>query len=390
MVKPFSRIAIVSLLTIFLFSLLHVNEFSRVGSGSIKSNISVTDFGAVPNDNVDDLEGFEGAIEASIYENNVIHIPAGTYDLYGYIRLRNNNTALEGEDQNNTIIVEHRASKHNHMVNAQDINNIAIANLTLRGTGAGNSGDCIRLENVNNYTIEHVGLFDCGSGIHGAAIFANSTSNGYVINNTISASRNGYFTPNSGGSTNIVLAYNKIMNSINDAIHPQSGSDNIVLGNTVVDSGDDDIDLWNESNTHIIKNTVINSVIMKKNSTEVIDGIEIGDGSKNILTKDNKISGPLTHGINVGTTDTTGRPGPDTAINKNIYVVDNEVELILLSCIAVDDADGITIVGNRLSSCNLSDPIEIAESANSRCKDVVVNLMGTNIVCSSLGHHVRR
>jgi hypothetical protein len=358
----FFKTAVVSLLIFLLpYSLVNVDEYSIIAEGSdlIIQDIDVTDFGAVPNDESDDLEGFEEAIEASISENKRIHIPAGTYDIYGYIGL-GNNTVLEGEDQNNTIIIEHRMSKRNHMVRAQDVNNIKIANLTLQGTGAGNSGDCVHLENVDNYTIQDMRIFNCGSGNDGAAIFASSTSRGYVTNNTINASRNGYLTPQSAGSENIVIAYNKISNSIDDAIHPQSGSNNRILGNIAIDSGDDDIDLWNESNTHIVNNTVNNSVIMGRNSTEVIDGIEIGDGSTNIVTKNNKVIGPLTHGINIGS---SGNPDPDIAINKNISIADNEVRNMLLSCIALDDAEEITIAGNRLGDCNLSDPRETAESA---------------------------
>jgi parallel beta-helix repeat protein len=368
----FFKTAVVSLLIFLLsYSLVNVNEHDIIAEGSDLTNadIDVTDFGAVPNDDSDDLESFEKAIEASVSENKATHVPAGTYDLYGYISLRNN-TILEGENQNSTIIIEHRASKRNHMVRAQDINNIKIANLTLKGTGAGNSGDCVHLENVNNYTIQDLRLFDCGSGNDGAGIFASSTSRGYVIKNTINASRNGYLTPQSAGSVNIVIAYNKIMNSIDDAIHPQSGSNNRILGNIAIDSGDDDIDLWNESNTLIENNTVINSVI-SRNSTQAIDGIEIGDGSTNIVTKNNRITGPLTNGINIGS---SGNPSPNSSVNKNISITDNQVNHILLSCIALDDAEEITIAGNRLGDCNLSDPIaESAISVNAeRTRDILI------------------
>lgn len=59
---------------------------------------------------------------------------------------------------------------------------------------------------------------------------------------------------------------------------PQTGSDNTIVGNMAMDSGDDNIDLWVEDNT-LIENNIIFMRIM---GSHLVDGIEISDGSSNV------------------------------------------------------------------------------------------------------------
>jgi len=344
-------------------------------------DFSPLDFGAIPNDGQDDSFAFQRIINmAPRNQTSVIKVPEGTYDFFSQVYLKSN-LIIEGENRENTIILWHtEGKKHKNIFYGlgqvdSPLRNITIKNIALKGTGVETMGDCIHLISVSNYTIQNTTLSDCGSGSHGAAIYGRNTSDGKIVYNKIYNTRNGYLNPFSfdpetqtiGGSTNILIGYNLIINSTDDGIHPVNGTYNIIIGNVVIDSGDDNIDTFNEKNMLITNNTII----MNTNSTHV-NGFEIGDGSENIELSDNKVIGGAFYGINISS-DTRNF---DVRLNKNITISDNEISGTTAGCVRLRFAEDIKIQDNYFEGCTQDNGR--AEASGIRIKEGVKNVIIKN------------
>ncbi len=344
-------------------------------------SLNVIDFGAIPDDSLDDSSAFIKAIDAAEGDDiSIIQVPTGVYDFYRGVDLKTN-IVIEGGDQNSTIITWHQ-NDSKHMFSAEGefnnlLTNVAIKNLTLRGSGVETMGDCIHLESVINYLIQNTTLSDCGSGPHGAAIYARNTLDGKIMHNKIVHAKNGYLNPfhfdpetrTIGGSKNILIAYNVITDSVEDGIHPVNGTNNKIIGNTVIDSGDDNIDTFNERNIVIENNTII----MNTNSAHVM-GFELGDGSEDILLKGNKVIGGALYAINISSDTKNFEP----RINRNVTIFGNEVRQTVQGCVRILLAEDVTITDNKFEQCNTS--ATLVESNAIRIKERVSNLSITNNV----------
>lgn len=319
-------------------------------------NFNPLHFGAIPNDGKDDSSAFQRIINmVPRNQTSVIGVPEGTYDFFSQVYLKSN-LVIEGENQENTIILWHTEGKRHKgfflaLGEVDDpLRNITIKNIALKGTGVETMGSCIHLTSVSNYTIQNTTLSDCGSGKTGAAIFTRNTSDGKIVYNKIYNTRNGYFnsfsfdseTQTIGGSTNILIGYNLIINSTDDGIHPQNGTYNTIIGNVVIDSGDDNIDTFNEKNTIITNNTII----MTTNSTHV-NGFEIGDGSENIELSYNQVIGGAKFGINISSDILKY----DVRLNKNITISNNEISKTTAGCVRIRFAEDIKIFDNYFEGC---------------------------------------
>jgi len=367
--------------TSFMGSTTSSPQISHAGKElDSKRTFNVMDFGAIPNDGQDDSFAFQRIINMSPRNQTlVIKVPEGTFDFFSQVRLESN-LVIEGDNQKNTIILWHTGAKHKNIFYAlgqadNPLRNIAIKNIALIGTGVETMGDCIHLKNVSNYTIQNTTLSDCGSGSNGAAIYARNTADGIIVYNKIYNTRNGYLNPRNfdtetqtiGGSTNILIGYNLIINSTDDGIHPVHGTGNIVIGNVVIDSGDDNIDTFGEKNTKIINNTII----MTTNSSHVT-GIEIGDGSENIEVSGNQVIGGSLYGINIS----SGGSGPGVRINKNITIFDNEVSETTAGCVRIRFAEDIKVFDNHFEGCTQANNKD--EVSAIRIKEEVKNVIIKN------------
>ena len=317
---------------------------------------NVQDFGAVPNDGLDDSTSFQKAIHVAAVQTHRLYLPPGSYTIDKQLSIPSNLT-IYGDSKEDTFLIRQNFSLPLNLTKqkARDvfhvegtpekyITNVAITNLTIIGSGAGTMGDCVELEQVRNYTIRDTDLTGCGSGPDGAAIYTQQSADGAIIHNVIDKSRNGYLSAKiKGGSTNILIAYNNITNSIDDAIHPQNGSLNRIIGNIVSNSGDDNIDTFLETNT-IIEN---NTILTRDNSTH-ITGIEIGDESQHILVKGNRIIGPASYGINLGT-DIIKYP---LRYNRYITLIDNQIKNTFEGCVRAAFSVNVKIMNNTLLGCD--------------------------------------
>ena len=181
------------------------DPITNVIPGKNSSKFTVSDFGALSNDGVDDIRSFRDALKFAANSTHIIHIPSGIYDLSGQINIPDN-MVIAGDNQNNTIIVKYTNLTHFDTFRATNKANITVSNLTIRGSGIDTSGDCIHFVNVTGYAIGNTKLSGCGSGLDGSAIYTRSTSDGKILHNIIYNVRNGMII----GGHHIQILFNTI------------------------------------------------------------------------------------------------------------------------------------------------------------------------------------
>jgi hypothetical protein len=373
-----------------------ISSFSSTNISST-GRLNVVDFGAIPNDGIDDTAAIKRTISAlNVLSRvnasyNTVFLPAGTYSINDKILL-GPNMIIEGEGRDKSLLQwTQRISTKRDVLQAQStdlvpITDIIIRNLWINGTGPDTMGSCIRLDGVAGYKITNTKLTNCGDYPNGGGIHGQDNKNGEVSYNVIDNTRNGYITPaytiisslsigtkdnltplndtNTGtdqglpvgnnnapreiarrpaGSNNTLIAFNMISNSSDDAIHPQNGFHNTLIGNIAVDSHDDNIDTFLERNTIIQDNIIIMNF-----PTTKVTGFEIGDGSENILLKHNKVFGS-SYGINIASDVINYAP----RVNRNITIVDNEISGSILGCLRVVSSEYVRVNMNNFSKCNL-------------------------------------
>jgi hypothetical protein len=365
-----------------------ISSFSSTNISST-GKLNVIDFGAVPNDGIEDTYAIEKTISAVNSTYNTVFFPAGTYFVEDDLRLKSK-MIVEGEGKDKSIIQWTKPGISKGLNSFQikgteqaPIGDIIIQNLWINGTGVDTMGSCIRFEEVVGYKVTNTKLTNCGDYPNGGGIHTLSSKYGEISYNVIDKTRNGYLNPafsilpanktednlasvngtNSGiderlgdgntipkvterksvGSNNTLIAFNLITNSSDDAIHPQNGFDNRIIGNIVIDSHDDNIDTFRERNT-IIQDNVI---IMNFPSTKV-NGFEIGDGSENIILKHNKVFGS-SYGINIASDSLNFEP----ETNRNITIIENEVSGTISGCMRIVQTEHVNIIKNNFNKCNL-------------------------------------
>ncbi len=142
--------------------------------GELKNYVSVTDFGAVPDDGKDDLYAFRQAFDAlgkgDYAECDTVYVPEGTYHIYPeygidmpsntklYMHTGAVLQALQCSEEENQVVYAH--------------SNVEISGGTiigeLRATGkSGEGGMGIRIQNAKNVYIHDVNIKECrGDGIY--------------------------------------------------------------------------------------------------------------------------------------------------------------------------------------------------------------------------------
>jgi len=183
--------------------------------------------------------------------------------------------------------IEVKGTETSHIVEVE------ILGGTLVGAGVESSLNGIHLEYVDNFIIKGCSISGFGTGEDGAGIYVANSKNGVISCCIISNCRNGYLTPQltQGHVSGVCIQNNYFYNLTDDAIHPQRGRGNLIVGNVVDTFGDDGIDLYGELDSIVADNVVINGA-------ENTDGIEIGDGSHHCVVAGNSIYNCFT-GIHV-------------------------------------------------------------------------------------------
>ena len=143
--------------------------------GEMKNYVTVTDFGAVPNDGGDDWDAFTKAFESlgrGEYEGcDTVYVPEGTYDIdvERGINMPANTKLCMNED---TVVQALKCDNKNNQIIGVYSSDVEISGGTiigeLRATGKdGESGMGIRIQNAQNVYIHDVTIKECrGDGIY--------------------------------------------------------------------------------------------------------------------------------------------------------------------------------------------------------------------------------
>jgi hypothetical protein len=210
------------------------------------AQISVTNFGAVPNDGRDDLGAIKAAMNASA-AGDTIYFPAGTYNVSDQVFLKGSRT-YSGQDPSNTVIRDLDLSRHifhiqqdnttvqNFTIEGKpfmvDSNNGMVAgmlinNNVIRNTGTGTDNNAItfttglRNSKISNNTFDGLGPM----GIYGYYWDGLTIANNEFLN----GGQGLHLDDHSNNSNNLVIEQNLFSGIRRMGVEYQGGGHNLVL-----------------------------------------------------------------------------------------------------------------------------------------------------------------
>ncbi|OGV62781.1 MAG: hypothetical protein A3K19_07595 [Lentisphaerae bacterium RIFOXYB12_FULL_65_16] len=268
------------------------------------ADVAVAEFGAIPNDDVDDAAAINSAV-AKAQPGDTVTIPDGTFLLADTVVLKTGIT-LKGAGQGVACLV-FSGDKPHCLVRMQEAENVEVTGMTLDGGNnpkaqqgiVGPKCNALRLHHLTIQNFVDTGAF----GPH--AILCSGTSNSMISDNTIlnmapddewgagirmsescsgnrierniihNTGRGGIFTNN--GATDMVISENIITGShgITFAIEVHSGSVRTVIEDNIVDHGLSIV----SANCAIRRNIVVDPT-----GTWGTYGIEGGGGPEGVVT----------------------------------------------------------------------------------------------------------
>ncbi|MBJ6361710.1 discoidin domain-containing protein [Paenibacillus sp. GCM10012307] len=195
--------------------------------------VSVTDFGAVANDNQDDLAAFEAAVAAAVSQNKTLYIPAGTFHLgnmwkIGSVQNKINNLTVVGAGIWHTNIQFTNPNRESGGISFRILGKLDFSNVYMNSMLRSRYGEQAVykafMDNfgknsiIHNVWVEH---FECGFWVgdyaHTPAIYAD----GLVIENS------------------------RIRNNLADGVNFAQGTSNSTVRNSSIrNNGDDGLAVW--------------------------------------------------------------------------------------------------------------------------------------------------
>ena len=364
----------------------------------------ITDYGATPNDQSDDVLAFVKIL--SEHPSNIqIHIPSGTFLIGTAIQLnKNDNVTIFGEGINSII----KLTAQNNIISIENSKNVVIKDLIIDGNNGYLTGteDCIRagfhaddlilqklyihdtIGNsihifassnaiIDNCRVENSGKIGINSHLYGNAIILNSVDGARITGNLI----NGYFGDNGIGVVRYISEYlgrnTVIYNNTVSGAHTDEGSgigigfvENCIITNNVVfndndiyDSKDkifegiDGIYLVGEKNIVINKNEIyrVTGVGIEINNGDNVIAINnylhdfVGNGTSaagmyvsanNTLVENNTIEDATSHGLSIGN------------YGNNEQIINNTIRDT--RAVLFKDSGGIRILLDELNKKNLT------------------------------------
>ncbi|SMC57807.1 discoidin domain-containing protein [Kibdelosporangium aridum] len=227
-------------------------DFEQVsGPGTQPANsLSVTEYGATPNDTSDDAQAFRNAIAAARSQNREVWIPPGRFDIRSALQI--DQTTVRGAGQWHTALYG-----NNIFNNGSAQGNIRLYNFAVFGDVT---------ERVDN---------NPDNAFHGA-IGTGSVVSGLWIQNT----KCGLWIMN-GPSNNVTVENNRIMSTQADGLNFDSVATNSTVRNNYFRSnGDDGIAFWSNGGADS-GNTIANNTVIQPN---LANGIALYGGSNNTVT----------------------------------------------------------------------------------------------------------
>ncbi len=191
---------------------------------------SVTDYGAIPNDGIDDLSAFHAALEAAGRTGTGVYIPSGQFTLAQKLEIKQNNIGVIGAGMWYTELYFSTEAIFSGGIFAR-CSNVEISNLYL------NTVNDQRFLNGQYVTYKgFMGTYGTGSSIHDV----------WVTHFECGAWIAGYDAPYPIDVTqNLEFSHNRIRNNYADGINLCQGTSNtIVSQNNFRSNGDDAMAVW--------------------------------------------------------------------------------------------------------------------------------------------------
>lgn len=304
----------------------------------IAADYDITAFGAIANDGVNDLAAIQAAISAASPGDRII-IPAGTFHVSDSIRPIGD-IAIVGAGRDNTVIRHTGTTSADGLVrlHATGVNNVELAGFTLDGQNSllvqqgmvigGTGGHHIhdlRIQNLTGNTFGSAGIyasFDADN---------NLIENNEFINIGVTREFGSGIRFDHGSEGNLVIG-NTITNTGRGGIFFSNGStDSVIRNNTITGSGLTaeglGIEVWGGSHRSVIENNTLdhwlsidrsNQVAVRNNTITATDGtlkflgIEVAGGSDIVI-----------QGNDVGAGNEIGLSLSNNTAKERIYVANN-------------------------------------------------------------------
>ena len=308
-------------------------QLENVGSPLTQpaNTLSVTNYGAIPNDNVDDSTAFKSCITACQNQGKGMWIPAGTFRTQGIISA--NGIDIYGAGMWHTInqrVISTNVAGFRHKWDLTDctIQDLYIENPEVARTAEGGHDYGMTVQGANGWTVQRVWVQ------RGGACFWTSGTDGMIRDCRATESWADGINLNNGPSVDI----------------KKRGFNLTCTNNYIIGSGDDGIAINAQNNGGTNWNMVD---IKVRNNTSIAvnwaNGIRVA-GGRNSLIENNLITDPTdSNGIRVGEFGSGGNPCESVLVTGN---------LILRGCgirtlyghggIAVTDDASATIVSNTI------------------------------------------
>ncbi len=233
-----------------------------------ENSISITNFGAKPNDDVDDTQAFNSALKAAATMDKELWIPAGTFDVDALIEIKDDNVVIRGAGMWHS-----KLNKATFMVRA---NNVQFYDFKM--DGAINQ----RRDSLDKAAIETLS----SDNVAGLIV-----QNLWVVHHKVGVWIN--------HMDNVLITGNRIRNTYADGMNLHAGVINaMITQNDIRNTGDDAIGLWSErfnnTNVNIYHNTI--AIPWLANGIAVYGGKDIN--IEDNIVKDTVYAGS---GINIST-----------------------------------------------------------------------------------------
>ncbi|WP_410596905.1 discoidin domain-containing protein [Amycolatopsis sp. lyj-23] len=227
-------------------------DFEQVGGAGTKpaADLSVTDYGATPNDSSDDSQAFRNALSAARSQGKELWVPAGRFEISSALQI--DQTTVRGAGQWYTVL-----HGNNIFNNGSASGNIKLYDFAVFG----------------DVTERNDGSPD--NAFHGVL------GNGSVVSGLwIQDTKCGLWLMN-GASSNLAIENNRILDTQADGVNFDGAVTNSTLRNNYLrNNGDDGLALWSNGQADS-GNSLLNNTVVQPN---LANGIALYGGSNNTVS----------------------------------------------------------------------------------------------------------
>ncbi len=227
-------------------------DFEQVGAAGTRpaNSVSVTDFGATPDDGGDDSNAFRQAISAARAQSREVWVPPGRFEIPTSLQL--DQVTVRGAGQWYTVLHGNNVFQNSGVTGNIRLHDFAVfGDVTERNDGSPD----------NAY--------------HGS-FGANSVVSGLWIQNT----KCGLWLMN-GATSNLVVENNRILDVLADGINFDGNvRDSVIRNNYLRNTGDDALALWSNGSPNV-GNSILNNTVV---SSTLANGIAVYGGTNNTVS----------------------------------------------------------------------------------------------------------